>query len=82
MLAQAVKWEIIEWFGDIQGIRNAGVGYAEDVLVFGDDGSILADVYEVPSLGEVSFSIDESEVSVSWRDRDGMHADVIRLEEL
>jgi hypothetical protein len=79
-LAVSVKWELVEWFGVINGLRNTGYGWAEDVLVFAADGSIIADVYEVDSQSTVDFTLDADEVSVSWRDSAGMHTDIIRTE--
>lgn len=80
-MAEPVKWEIVEWFGEVAGLKNTGYGWAEDVMVFAADGSIIADIYEVDSLATVDFTLDATEVSVSWRDSAGMHTDIIRSEQ-
>lgn len=79
-MASAVKWELLEWFGDINGVKNASEGYAEDVMIFAGDGTLLADLIEVAPQSSVDLSVDSSEISIAWRDSAGMHADVIRLE--
>lgn len=72
-------WTIVEWFGEIHGVRNSGEGYAEDVTVM-DGSAMLVDVCQIAPQETVTFIVDATEVSISWLDSGGIHADVIRLE--
>lgn len=74
-----VSWQLLDWFGVVNGIKNTSLSDAEDVTIHTGDKTPLE--LEFVSAGqEVEFQCEDKHVSVSWRDGSGMHADIIRLD--
>lgn len=73
-------WKLLDWFGEVNGIKNISNYDADDVMIH-TGGSTPLEVEYVPAGGEVEFQCQNHHVSISWRDGTGMHADIIRLEE-
>lgn len=73
------SWKLLDWFGEVNGIKNVSSYDAEDVTIHTGRGRLEREF--VSSGGEVEFQSNDKHVSISWRDGAGMHADIIRLEE-
>lgn len=74
------SWKLLDWFGEVNGIKNVSKYDAEDVTIHTGGNHPLEREY-VSSGEEVEFQCSNKHVSISWRDGAGMHADIIRLEE-
>lgn len=74
------SWQLLDWFGEISGIKNVSRYDAESVVIHtGNDSPV--EVEYVPAGGEVEFKTRNQYVSISWQDGTGMHADIVRLEQ-
>jgi hypothetical protein len=80
MTVGIASWQLLDWFGEISGIKNTSRYDAEGVVIHtGGDSPVEAAV--VPAGGEVEFKTTNQYVSISWMDGAGMHADIVRLEQ-
>lgn len=80
MSAGTARWELIEWFGEVTGIKNVGPSGAEDVVIHtGENVPIERDFVDAGE--EVNFTCKDQHVSVSWHDSAGMNSDVVRLKD-
>ena len=82
MTVGIASWQLLDWFGEISGIKNTSKYDAEDVVIHTDStGSAPIEVPYVPAGGEVEFKSSNQHVSISWLDGAGMHADIVRVEQ-
>ena len=80
MSAGTARWELLEWFGEVTGIKNVGPATAEDVVIHtGDNVPLERDAVEAGE--EVTFSCQNQYVSISWHDSAGMNSDIVRLKD-
>lgn len=74
------SWKLLDWFGQVNGIKNVSQHDAEDVVIHaGSNDPIYRDW--IVANEEVELQGDIEYVSISWRDGAGMHAEVVRSEE-
>lgn len=74
------SWQLMDWFGEINGVKNVSKYDAEAVTIHTGN-NVPIEVDYVPSDGEVPFRCENNYISISWLDGAGMHADVVRLED-
>ena len=80
MTVGIASWQLLDWFGEVSGIKNISKYDAEDVVIHAGSTTPIEVPY-VPAGGEVEFKSSNQHISISWLDGAGMHADIVRLEQ-
>jgi len=77
--AGVVHWKLLDWFGEVNGIKNVSNSDADDVVIHTGDNKPLE--FESVQSGEsIAFQCESKHVSISWSDGAGMHADIIVMD--